>query len=1086
MGITQSVGTDHNLYWNLGDNLGNKFEDFIFNVLLQEFPSGEHPNINIEHTPRVNDHGKDIVIKFTSNTLNLFDVILNKGEKDEAIVYVECKSSNSKQALRREKIIPSITRGRTSEIDYYILLTNSKIQPSDYYEAECLLKEKDIQFVLIDQYLLANFLIKRKYEFFSEIPLYDGADTYFIQYQVEDVLVDQKYDIYFNFRNYSSTPQLYTISLLTNVNWRTEDNNFSFTVDANCAHSKKVSLSCDLENEYKTLIFKVETDGTESFVDINGINMEECYTPPLTGKYHNKILFCLYKDICSQKTNSLFCLWGEAGIGKTRIVSELENKLKSGHIDVYNCILSRNNSTTVKKISEFLFDKNYITKDVQKKYATNLYHTVSNCKNICKRALIFIDDFHNSGDELINQIKQLESFIGPVIIILCGRTDFSAGDTVYYKFVQWSYEKLKRKKSVWNVKPLCPKETYNLVRSMIKNIPEEALNTICRLSDNNPLYIVQFIEYLLDKKIAYVINRNSVGIIDPSKFQAHDFLPTGISDIYKKRLVHLNEMSGVYLQFLFILSVYGGEIPIGIVKKYLDSDDTIVPLLFNRKFVSKTKENIVFYHESLKIYIQNVLKQNNSYKKNISDYILSLPEVARNILPKYTCGRLYLWNQNQKEAIAIFRPIMDKILTIENISNIDIDVLLYEYFDDILQLCGQKDQYRTLAEKTIEGKIYITLHHFVPLKAAIECDKSISYVQKSKIFKDNNQLINSLKIQKAHALLNSGMNLEGELTLKEVQSQWLVSNEQFEAKAIFDMFDRLCAVYVKFNCYDVACDYSKLSLKMAEKVSDVSLSIIAYRTRAKLFYLNNLKKCQKSLDMVDELLKIAPSTRIQLNNNIYSAIVDLTYHEKEDYTDIINRLEQLRQQACDQNMNRAEIQSGMALAAAYLKRGYSKDIVTAKQIAKKAIDCSISYGIPSYLWQLYNLIGIIDTKLKKSTNIIKQSFENVYEILEKQDLLFIGRSDLCYSNLLAISNVAFFFQKYMFQKTFCERISKITYCTSAYVEDDTLGTSNNRHLTEDDLVQFFKKARNKELIFSSSNLSTLLRDDETGYFIALT
>ena len=35
---------------------------------------------------------------------------------------------------------------------------------------------------------------------------------------------DNKYDIYFTFRNYSGHSRLYTINLLTDVNWKTKEN----------------------------------------------------------------------------------------------------------------------------------------------------------------------------------------------------------------------------------------------------------------------------------------------------------------------------------------------------------------------------------------------------------------------------------------------------------------------------------------------------------------------------------------------------------------------------------------------------------------------------------------------------------------------------------------------------------------------------------------------------------------------------------------------------------------------------------------------------------------------------------------------
>lgn len=1086
MGNTQSAGTNHNKYWNIGGKLGNKFEDIIFESLKKALNEHLYEDVKIMQTGRTNDKGKDIIIEFECKTLNLFEIAFSKGSNKKAVIYIECKSSNSNQTLRREKFMTSIERGSALKIDYYILLTNSKIMACDYYNVENELSSKGIQFILIDQYLLARFLRKNNCGYFKDIPLYGGDDEYYVEYQVfQNETNDKIYDIYFLFRNYSQTSQLYTISMVTNVNWNTNDENFSFTIDSNRAQSKKVSLKCDYENDYKPLLFKVESGKKESVVEIKGIDFEECYIPPLTGKNHNKILDDMYKNITGKNPNSLFCLWGEAGIGKSRIASELKGRLKGGHYDIFDCELSRRNDTTIKKISKFLSERGYLSSNLSTNNETNLYYTVSNSKTTLKSALIFIDDFHNSNEKLIEQVKQLQSLSTPVILVLCGRTDYSAGNTSYYSFVQWTYEHIMSKKSVWNVKPLTSKETRYLIQSMIKSIPNEALDTICKLSDNNPLYIVQFVEYLLDDKIARVINRDCIGIIEPAKFKSHNYLPNDIADIYKKRITHLNKISNKYMKFLYSLAVYGGQLSYYIVQKFLDPDGTIIPFLYSKKFITKKNNIIIFFHESLKIYVQNLLISTDSDKKKIANYILQLQEGARKDLSIYTIGRLYLWNGDEDKALDIFKPIIKEIKSIKNISNINIDLSLYEYFDDILQICKEKAKYNEVVEKAIEGSVYVKLHYFVPINAAKECDKYIEYMENSP--KQNNyKLKYSLITQKAHALLNCGMNMKGEFVLKELQSKWMIESKKFDQNTVFDMLDRLCAVYVKFNCYDLACDYSKLELDAASEANDLALSMIAYRTRSKLYYLNNPSECKNSLNQVDLLLKESPSPRIELNNNIYHAIVDLTYNTKNNYDEIVERLEEYSQLADDQNMNRADIQSNMALAAAYLKRGNSQDLMTELTRTDKAIGRSIRYGIPSYMWQLYNLRAIIDAKLCKDTNVIKQDFENCLEILKRQNLLFIGKTDLCYSNILAISNIGFYFQKYSYQKTFNLKMSQITYCT--YTTDDINHSNmiNNTHLSKSELIHIYEKASKKEILFSDGNSSLLLRDDETKYFIALT
>ena len=49
--------------------------------------------------------------------------------------------------------------------------------------------------------------------------------------------------------------------------------------------------------------------------------------------------------------------------------------------------------------------------------------------------------------------------------------------------------------------------------------------------------------------------------------------------------------------------------------------------------------------------------------------------------------------------------------------------------------------------------------------------------------------------------MNSGKNFDGYLVLNELQSKWIVNNKDFDNEALFDMYDRLLASYIKFNCF---------------------------------------------------------------------------------------------------------------------------------------------------------------------------------------------------------------------------------------------------------------------------------------------
>ena len=61
---------DHtpNIKWNIGDNLGNKFEDFVANVIKMQLHD-LHPQVKTIQTSRTADGGKDIIVTSEINDL---------------------------------------------------------------------------------------------------------------------------------------------------------------------------------------------------------------------------------------------------------------------------------------------------------------------------------------------------------------------------------------------------------------------------------------------------------------------------------------------------------------------------------------------------------------------------------------------------------------------------------------------------------------------------------------------------------------------------------------------------------------------------------------------------------------------------------------------------------------------------------------------------------------------------------------------------------------------------------------------------------------------------------------------------------
>lgn len=195
---------------------------------------------------------------------------------------------------------------------------------------------------------------------------------------------------------------------------------------------------------------------------------------------------------------------------------------------------------------------------------------IENCRTpFGNQAVIFLDDFHNADDSFLCEIQRLKSNLSSITLLISGRTDFTIGNINYLSFVQWANENLPE--SCFNVEPLTDDEAKNLIRVLIDGIPPYALDRLFNLSAKNPLFIVQYVEYLLDCSLVKIQNRNTVGIIDINKFHVKRFMPTQIADIYYQRLSHLQkEKDGeTCLNLLYKIALCNGKMNLALFNMFL-------------------------------------------------------------------------------------------------------------------------------------------------------------------------------------------------------------------------------------------------------------------------------------------------------------------------------------------------------------------------------------------------------------------------------------------------------------------------------------------------------------------------------------
>lgn len=231
-------------------------------------------------------------------------------------------------------------------------------------------------------------------------------------------------------------------------------------------------------------------------------------------------------------------------IGKSRFIDEFIKMISKQSYFIKSFDLKPQNQETMTEIYNFL--------EIEIQNSSTFCSNLQSYNNKYRQRIIVIDNFHNAKDDFLEEVKKYYYNQNNLIkLIIVGRTDYTVGSLKYYEFVNWSKNELNNNDKNNNstefskavvLKKLSNDDCEKLINSIIKDIPLEALDILKKNANGNPLYVTQFIEYLLDKKLIYIANRNSVGIIDTNHFYSKEGIPKTVYEIYECRFKTLNKL----------------------------------------------------------------------------------------------------------------------------------------------------------------------------------------------------------------------------------------------------------------------------------------------------------------------------------------------------------------------------------------------------------------------------------------------------------------------------------------------------------------------------------------------------------------
>lgn len=1079
----------NNNKWDLGNLLGVGFENHIYNVLSMNLEKYYNTGTKIYQTPKSKYNGKDIIIESPVSLMDVLGTNFYIRNNSKIKIYIECKSSNHSK-ISYNSFAGNLSRISADNVSYYVLVTNSTIVPYSYYQFKKEAEKLGIQFILIDQFLLLQYLLRNN-AMIGELTLKENFNKIYIEYQANSCVIESNnaYEVFFWLRNYSEVSQMISMKLNTDRNWSTDLSDVEQLIEAKDSYCFKFIVVKEYFDGINDLILNVKSNLFDTSIQLKGINVLYNFRPEMIGKKNKKIVKKLNDNIINAHASNIFLMTGEAGVGKTRIVDELLSLLAGRNINFYR-ILVQKNKNVLPVLQDLLIKGNYLDPSLVYNSIEDVFSSIDVKYRKC---VIILDDLHNASLQLLNDIRNLMNAHLPVgfTLLLVGRDDYSVGSFDYFSYLQFMQENYSA--NIITVDELADNEAIQLIKSIVRGIPSIALKKIHSLSNNLPLYIIQVIEYMLDLNLVYLLNRNTVGIENIESFSNHLYIPHSMDELYSKRLQCLTkQVNGKEMtEFLLIASFLGIDFSKYFVNIYFEDKEDLLKMLLERRYIMPSLKGYTFMHESLFLYLKNRLLNNRNEQRIVGTWLLNSPCIFEK-LNKLKQGRVFLWTNNKSKARNAFSSAISEITTIKNYSSININSNYYTYLDDIYKISKTYEQ----KKKVIACKIYIALHYHTPYEAVSVCNWGQQKLKHTKRFMNDYSFSFYLKEQIAHSYINAGQLRKSKVILDDLLSEFILNSDSCDSRVVFDMYDKLANIFVKYNIFGIAENYTNLSLKLAKNLNDSNLQALSFITKAKLYLYNDRNMSKFYLNEAQKLLSKENSYRIKCHNDVsllIMALMEMPEKEIGQLKKMIKEAENLKNICIKNNFANSVIRIYMLLAVLnfYLDLDRNINFTTASRYIEKGIDMSIKFGISTYIWQFYNLKAIIFVKQKQKVSEQKSLFDTIFNILKKQNLIYLGKCDFTYGNILALTNIMFFYKNNVSENIFYQKINLLSVSDNMNSCDFNCNKSICQYECHTNLKLYQKEwnklsllKNNQSILFGEVTEHYALQDD-SGYYIIL-
>lgn len=1036
----------NDLAWDFSLVSGLQFEAEIQRIVRQTLrPNGKE--IWVIDTPRTGDRGKDIVIHFKRSISVLGVNFCVPRSADTGILYIECKKSDGNTLSPGDfggSLVQLAAEGNVPH--YFLLVTNATLTPELHHNSRERFRANRSIFHLIDRRRLA-IAVQKVASVLPRLPSTSLSPLVSASYSVFDrdsmrCLLSGPMDkagargnrkvleAFICLGNYSDEMKVVRLNLRSDINWSIlsslsdsdlEGKELNFFIPPFETRTAKLRLEQTSIDGLEGLRLGLKIDGRSRTLEIRGGKLEFDFDPPLFGNAHINLVNRIREAVCADRPATFISLRGDAGTGKSKILESLAEDLRGSDRYFKRVELRpRQQASSLGQVLEDLAHVNSAAMPPRNPTVDEFFALLKVVGDQYAHYVVCLEDLHHGSAELLAGLRSFSCLdsVGRVTIIGTGRVDGTFPNDNYFTLLDHIaiVSTANRDASTPLVIDLAverwsDEDCQSFIRSTIAEVPEIVVDRIHRLSENTPFGTIQAIEYLLDLKIAQVVNRNTVGITNATAFGGKLDIPKGLHDLISLRCEHLVSLSSPQARVLLVaLAVLGMQQSPEDVRKLVcdDEDEQALIAAERHKFLEVSKGFIRFTHENLQVFFLQRLEREIDGTA-AAERLLATEGI---IVDREQLGRLEMVAGRPQEAFSYLEPLWQHGSSWTNISSLDISANQLPNFHPLILAAEALGKPAGSIARLCVAETYCALHN-ASLAVALRIAQG-QYAQLNRLVLSSDEREDSLLLLKqleAHILLNLGHIPSAKKIMEEIVTQAAMTRRIAENhRLMFDVFDRLQNIYHQLNHKAQFVNFSELSRHEAEAMSDEKLLSLVKSSRAKEYSFDAPDNFLVLTEQATEWSRHHASQRHRCHAELNLCIARMMA-TPTDHTCIRAQIEMLSSLLSDAVRNaysfsiaRAEL--ALATAHALLGLDNEENRRGAERYARLAIESCLRFGNGFLFWQLHNLLAIVE--LHQDDASLDRSFghwQTALHYLDQQGLLFLGNMDSCSPNLAVISNL---------------------------------------------------------------------------------